>query len=58
MGVGWWIGWAIGLILAIGIALAVVIGFDLSSPWNLVVGFFSGFIFSQVGALIGQEIWD
>lgn len=58
MGVGWWIGWGIGLVLAIGISLAVVIGFDLSSPWNLVVGAFSGFIFSQVGASIGQEIWD
>ena len=58
MGKGFWTGAILGFIVAVVVGVGVNVLFDIPSPWTIVVGFISGFFFTNVGIAIGTSLDD
>jgi hypothetical protein len=58
MGKGFWIGGLLGMIVAIAVAVPVVLLFELTGPWPVLVGFVSGSFFTNIGMLVGSNLDD
>lgn len=58
MGKGFWLGALAGLVVALAVAIALILVFEIHSPWSAFVGFACGTVFTNIGIAVGTSLDD